>query len=211
MIDEDQRRSPPGGTVDIRIQLPELSLRRRPTTATSTVELTFVDATPRSARGHGARCPTRSASSPPLHERECRAQALADAATVTFTSFAAVAAGRARRPRARRSRPPATAGPRIAEIQSTNLLDVRRLAARRSFPIDLTVVAAATPSPSSCTLPLVPLRCDPHAVQEDKRGTVFDLEVELDGEPGLVQVAADEEMRGRILTWVADWCGFGQG
>ena len=68
-----------------------------------------------------------------------------------------------------------------------------------------------TPTPTTVHLPLVPLRCDPHAVQEDKRGTVFNVEVELDGEPGLVQVAATEDMRGRILTWVADWCGFGEG
>jgi hypothetical protein len=37
------------------------------------------------------------------------------------------------------------------------------------------------------------------------------VEIELDGEPGLVQIAADEDMRGRILTWVAQWCEFDKG
>ena len=46
-------------------------------------------------------------------------------------------------------------------------------------------------------------------MQEDKRGTIFDLEVEIDGEPGEIELAASEELRGRMLTWVADWCGFG--
>jgi hypothetical protein len=57
----------------------------------------------------------------------------------------------------------------------------------------------------------VPLRCDPHAVQEDKRGTIFTLEVELDGVPGEIELAASEDMRGSILTWVSNWCGFGSG
>ena len=59
------------------------------------------------------------------------------------------------------------------------------------------------------SLPLVPLRCDPHAVQEDKRGTIFTLAVELDGDPGEIELAAPEDLRGRILTWVGAWCGFG--
>ena len=54
-----------------------------------------------------------------------------------------------------------------------------------------------------------PVRCDPHVVQEDKRGTIFDVRVELDGEPGQVELFVGEDMRGRILTWVAEWCGFG--
>ena len=42
-------------------------------------------------------------------------------------------------------------------------------------------------------MPLVPFRCDPHAVQEDKRGTIFDVRVEVDGEPGEIELAAAEE------------------
>jgi len=44
---------------------------------------------------------------------------------------------------------------------------------------------------------------------EDKRGTVFNVLVEVDGASGVVEVAAPEAMRGEILRWVADWCGFG--
>lgn len=60
-------------------------------------------------------------------------------------------------------------------------------------------------------VPLVPLRCDPHAVMEDKRGTVFNLGVQVDGAVGVVEVAASERLRGDILRWVSDWCGFGPG
>ena len=58
-------------------------------------------------------------------------------------------------------------------------------------------VAAGDTDPLAVHLPLVPLRCDPHAVQEDKRGTVFTLEVEVDGEPGEIELAASEDMRGQ--------------
>ena len=58
-------------------------------------------------------------------------------------------------------------------------------------------------------LPLVPLRCDPHVVQEDKRGTIFTIEVEIDGSKGAIELPAPEDLRGQILTWVAPWCGFG--
>ena len=46
---------------------------------------------------------------------------------------------------------------------------------------------------------------------EDKRGTVFNVAVEVDGASGVVEVAAPEAMRGEILRWVSDWCGFGPG
>ena len=60
-------------------------------------------------------------------------------------------------------------------------------------------------------LPLLPARCDAHAVQEDKRGTVFRLFVEVGGEPGSFDLVATPELRGTLLGWVADWCGFGAG
>jgi hypothetical protein len=143
---------------------------------------------------------------PRLIETECRGQALADAATVAISSFEPSSAGV---PAALvlEIAPTGEGAARIAAIQSTNLLTFAGMAAR-SFPIDVAIAPGDT-TPTTVELPLMPLRCDPHAVQEDKRGTVFSLEVELGGEAGLVQVAASEDMRGRILTWVADWCGFG--
>lgn len=194
----------PGGTVNIRIQLPEMSCTT--SGGPSTVELTFIDGDAEVVRT--APLPDRLGFLPPLSERECRAQALAQAATVRFSSFdpspSGVPAGLALE-----IATTGAGGVRIAAIQSTNLLTYAGSPAA-SFPIDLTLARGET-SPIVVALPLVPLRCDPHAVQEDKRGTVFNLEVEIEGEPGLVQVAADEDMRGRILTWVAEWCEFDKG
>ena len=48
-------------------------------------------------------------------------------------------------------------------------------------------------------------------MQEDKRGTIFDVRVSVAGESGEVELFVGDALRGRILTWVADWCGFGGG
>ena len=58
-------------------------------------------------------------------------------------------------------------------------------------------------------LPLVPFRCDPHAVQEDKRGTIFTLDVATGGQTGVVNLAAPEEMKGDTARLGGRWCGFG--
>jgi hypothetical protein len=193
----------PGGTVNIRIQLPEMSCDAAE--GESTVELTFVGDGTESVGT--APLPDRLGFVPPLHERECRAQALADAAEVTFASFTPSPPGEPAG-LALEIVPTGKGAVRIAAIQSTNLLTYPGGQVR--FPIDLALAAGDT-AQATVPLPLVPLRCDPHAVLEDKRGTVFNLEIELEGEPGLVQIAADEDMRGRMLTWVAQWCEFDKG
>lgn len=55
----------------------------------------------------------------------------------------------------------------------------------------------------------MPQRCDPHVVQEDKRGTIFTLEV-AEPREGTIELAMPVELKARVLTWVADWCGFGR-
>lgn len=187
----------PGATVDIRVALPA-------------VDCASSDGEPRVRLELAASGPLveTPAADPldviaPLHERECRAERLADSADVSFASFQPsahpapavlgleiVPTGRARAV--------------IVGIQPTNLLrfDGTR-ASGDTLPLDVVVGTG----PVLVPLPLVPSRCDPHAVQEDKRGTVFTLEVQLDGEPGEVELAAPADLRARLLTWVSRWCG----
>jgi len=49
-------------------------------------------------------------------------------------------------------------------------------------------------------LPLTirPARCDPHAVAEDKVGTLLPLRIKLGERPGLIKVPASTDLRGRI-------------
>jgi len=73
---------------------------------------------------------------------------------------------------------------------------------------------ARVPSlPHAGTVRFVPSRCDPHAVAEDKLGTVFPVEVSVDGTAGTISVgtisvAASDDTRVEIYDYIADFCGY---
>ncbi|MFT4221013.1 MAG: hypothetical protein QM611_10910 [Microbacterium sp.] len=193
---------PPGARVDVRVQLPPARCPAEDAEPVVVLEL--------GDDGHEARA---IADDPfgflgPLHERECLAEALRRAAVVEFTGFEPSAPGE-----------PATleltitptddAEAVVSAVQETNLLAFGSAAEDGAFPVDVSVDANDT-TPVVRRLPLVPFRCDPHAVQEDKRGTVFDVRVEVGGNSGEIELFVGDRMRSRILSWVARWCGFGQ-
>lgn len=197
-----ESRVPAGQTVDLRIQLPEMAC---PGDADGGTTLT-IDL---GASGGLVTAPLGEAVPflADLHERECRAQALAAAASVTFASFTPSPAGEPAE-LVLEVRPTGEGAARLDGIRTTNLLTFGMGEAVETYPLDIAVDVGDSEVVTR-GLPLVPFRCDAHAVQEDKRGTVFTVAVEVDGEPGEIELAAPEDMRGRILTWVADWCGFG--
>ncbi|SKC58226.1 hypothetical protein [Krasilnikoviella flava] len=58
-------------------------------------------------------------------------------------------------------------------------------------------------------LDLVPARCDPHVVAEDKRGTFLPLHTEVDGAPQpVIHVPMSDEQRAVIYQIVHDACGW---
>ncbi len=194
----------PGGTVDIRVQLPPVDC-----TAPDDGEPHVVLELP------GDSASTEVAASAPdplgfvaeLHARECLLERVTDAASLVFTDFEPSAPGA---PAALELTvtPTGDAAVTIAGIGRTNLIDFGGPTSEEVHPLGIEV-AQGDSEPIVVQIPIVPFRCDPHAVQEDKRGTIFDLPVELDGESGSVELFVGEDMRGRILTWVASWCGFG--
>jgi hypothetical protein len=79
---------------------------------------------------------------------------------------------------------------------------------RLGWPLNVTVAGGAPPS--SVELPLVPNRCDPHAVAEDKVGTRFPVEALTgDGVARRFPLRLAEGMRTQLLRFVAQHCGFG--
>lgn len=143
-----------------------------------------------------------------LHRRECVAARTAAAADVTWSAFTPSDAGApASLELSIVPRSGAAAAVVLADVRETNLLTFDGVAGG-ILPLDVTV-GGDDQTARTIALPLRPARCDPHAVQEDKRGTVFTLDVVVGGEPGQFTLAADAAMRGRILAWLADWCGYG--
>jgi hypothetical protein len=64
---------------------------------------------------------------------------------------------------------------------------------------------------SELRLVIRPARCDPHAVAEDKVGTLFPLRITVAGQQGVFKVDAGAELRGRIHDFVTSTCGPQQG
>jgi hypothetical protein len=56
-----------------------------------------------------------------------------------------------------------------------------------------------------------PARCDPHAVAEDKVGTLLPVELEVGGATGVVKVAAPPALRADLYRFVAVACGWPPG
>ncbi|WP_442574047.1 hypothetical protein ACSBPH_09185 [Microbacterium sp. F51-2R] len=191
-----------GSTVAIPVQLPAVACPA-PDDATPTVTLDW--STTDASGTATARLTDPLSFVPPLHARECRAQALEAAADVTISAFTPSAPGQPA-DLSLTITPTGDGDAKIVAIHSTNLLTWAGHP-NVDYPLDVVITGDGT-APVEVHLPMIPLRCDPHVVQEDKRGTVFNVDIELDGEPGQIQLAAGEEMRGHILTWVGQWCGF---
>jgi hypothetical protein len=195
---------PAGRSVDVRVQLPQVDCAA-PADARSEVVLELLS-------DAGAADVAASAGDPlgfvaPLHARECRLARLADAASVDFTAFRPSAPG-APATLELTITPSGEGAASLVGVQRTNLIDFAAPTVDGAYPLDLAIAPGDT-QPIVVAIPIVPVRCDPHAVQEDKRGTIFDVRVEVDGQPGEIELFVGEEMRGAILSWVPVWCGAG--
>ena len=195
---------PAGRTVDLRFALPESACEDEPDAASRTSRVTL--------ELEGGGMATVDVADPLgfttlIHEKECLRHDLARVATLEWTEFTPSAAPLPAELELSITPAGGAETVELVDIQTTNLLQF----ADEPTPFALALPITGTDAASVVPVPLVPLRCDPHAVMEDKRGTVFDVLVEVDGASGVIEVAAPEAMRGEILRWVADWCGFGPG
>lgn len=57
-------------------------------------------------------------------------------------------------------------------------------------------------------LPIVPARCDPHAVAEDKVGTRFPLTVTVDGVTSEITLTLPSETRAQVFDYIGRRCGW---
>jgi hypothetical protein len=74
------------------------------------------------------------------------------------------------------------------------------------WPVGATLSARS--APRTVSLGLRPTRCDPHAVADDKRGTVFPFAVTTStGEAGTYDHPIGDALRGQIYGWIAAHCG----
>lgn len=74
----------------------------------------------------------------------------------------------------------------------------------RPWPRDVRIIQGA--GRSELRLRIRPARCDPHAIAEDKVGTLLPLHVGAGGGQGLLKIAAGAALRAQIYDFVAAAC-----
>jgi hypothetical protein len=199
-----------GRAVDLPVALPEARCGDDAPEATASIDFALPDG----ARG-SARLPAADPSErmPRLAVEDCLGQAAARYATLSATTPPRVEQlGGALVARLDLLVEPLAADGLdgallIEEARGTVLLalaDPLDGSAAVSQPVALTVDGRS--QTSAVTLTLVPARCDPHAVAEDKRGTVFPLRVTVEGTSGTVYVAADSEVKAALYDFVRAAC-----
>ena len=90
----------------------------------------------------------------------------------------------------------------IDRIEETTLLAE---ASQAPWPRSVTVRAGG--APAQVRLGIRPSRCDPHAVAEDKVGTLLPLQVRVAGREGILKIDAGSQLRARIYDFVTKACG----
>ena len=75
---------------------------------------------------------------------------------------------------------------------------------RDTLRVDLTV--NGSDAPGRLTIPLVPARCDAHAVAEDKRGTLLPLRVRVGDATGIRYLALSDDRKGELYSYLNDAC-----
>ena len=97
---------------------------------------------------------------------------------------------------------------RVDAVNSTTLLEpFDGTTGVGELALGITVDAGG---PGQITIPLVPNRCDAHALAEDKVGTRIPLQVTApDGTQGRLVLSASDELRMQMYEFYSTYCGLG--
>lgn len=105
------------------------------------------------------------------------------------------------------SGPAATGTPSAADLVIDRIGETTLLAEAPVAPWPRELTLRAGGPPMELRLGIRPARCDPHAVAEDKVGTLLPLQVRVAGREGVLKVGAGGKLRGRIYDFVTTACG----
>jgi len=98
----------------------------------------------------------------------------------------------------------------ITSVDDTVLLSLFDTAQQRtleSLPLGLRIRSGDRPL--TVAIPVVPARCDPHAVAEDKRGTLLPLRVTAGERSGIEYFAVSETLKAQLFDFIRTACAPG--
>lgn len=208
---------PPGQTKILPAQLraPECGVRTAPPDAGAAVEIRFAgdsDAVPPTTlpattvpatdpykvldRNNAEMCLVQSAAAVAGIRLEPDLEVSADAQSAVLTL--------AITPRST----PGGANPGSTESLTINRVDGTTLIQEdlaAPWPISVSVQAGG--ASQQFRLGIRPARCDPHAIADDKVGTLLPLRVTAGGRDGVLKIDAEAQLRGRIYEFITTACG----
>jgi hypothetical protein len=98
------------------------------------------------------------------------------------------------------------AGGRTDELVIDRVQETTLLAEAPGAPWPRALTIRAGGSPTELRMAIRPARCDPHAVAEDKVGTLLPLQIRVAGRSGVLKIDAGGTLRGRIYDFVTTAC-----
>lgn len=198
---------PAGAARDLKVQLPAPRCDDGEPVDSVTLDFTLADGTAGTAR----LTPTdEQGRLDTINQEDCLGASLAAIATITPPEALQWSPGAHAPAIVEISVQPAGAAgtATILEAKGTVLLGLSDAEGAPLTVLPLNLLVDATSAAASIRLAVTPNRCDPHAVEEDKRGTFFPLDVETsDGRSGTVYVAVGDEVRRSLYEFYADYCG----
>lgn len=203
MTRDDEARIPPGARRNLRLQLPEPTCAEGPIQHRATLELadgTVVEGEPEDPLGQ----------LDALDDLVCDVRAFArEVAGLRWLEPDVPADGSGPAILRLEVSPVQGAGERLGsvdEVAATVLLAPADAQGAREevLPVGLEVDAGA--DPTVVEMPLVPGRCDLHAVAEDKQGTIFRVRATAAGEPVDLLLPVPDAQRDALLGWVVARC-----
>jgi hypothetical protein len=203
-----EERIPAGGARDFRVQLPAPACETtNEHTDTVAVELTLGDG------GHASGTITPADPQSTLtsvHAQDCLIASVESRATIAMAPALSWSRGAHAAAVLELTVVPTSAAGSVT-IDSLSGTVLLSLVDSAGAVIDLLPVGSTyTSASTNATIPvsIIPSRCDPHAVEEDKRGTFFPLEVNTSDElRGRIYIPVSDTVRRDIYEFYADYCG----
>ena len=149
---------------------------------------------------------------PRIPDQACLVQHLAEIATVTPTAVESSGSLGARGSLVLEVTPSGASG--TAQVTGTGAtvllgpLDASG-APTQELALDLTITG--TDPPSELRIPVFAARCDPHAIAEDKVGTLIPLTLTINGVTGTLTLPSSAAFKASVYAYVQSSCGFTSG
>lgn len=187
-----------GRVVDLPVPLPALRCASDGESASATLEVE----TAGGARSMDVAADDPLGILPRLNATQCDRDALAAVAGIEASAASARGDGTADLTISITPTAAGSGGVELVALRGTPLLHFAR---GEEATLDTTV--SAGDAPSTLTVAVTPRRCDPHAIAEDKVGTLFDLVARVDGREVVVSLPRPQSVADALLAFTAAACG----